>query len=269
MFSPNTFAQDDIASGPFLFANNAMAAFQNSLVSPPNRSRQNLLALKSGSVKRGAKIFEQANCATCHIPPLFTDNRIHPISEIGTNPARAQSRLDFNNLLVPPKLYTFNTPVPIPADAEVLDVPTEGITASPTSLPNGLLPDGGYRTTPLQGLYLSAPYLHDGGVAVRAGTLKVRPDGSFTVVDPSGLGLTGTLSQAKLADSASSLRALLDRQLRAQVVAANQAFPALVRGNLDGTGHEFYVDREAGFTSAQQTDLINFLLALDDNPGSF
>lgn len=200
---------------------------------------------------------------------FFTDNLIHPISELGTNPARARSRLNLNNLLVPPQLYTFNTPVPVPADAEVLTVPTDGISASPTTLPNGLLPAGGYKTTSLLGLHLSAPYLHDGGVAVRAGTLKVESDGSFTVVDPSGLGLAGTLSIGKPADSVSSLHALLDRQLRAQVIAANQANPALVRSNLDGTGHKFYVDQAAGFTLAQQTDLINFLLSLDNDPGRF
>ncbi len=49
----------------------------------------------------------------------------------------------------------------------------------------------------------------------------------------------------------------------------NKANPSLVRSNLDGTGHDFYVDRLAGFNPNQQTDLINFLLALDDVPGSF
>lgn len=268
-FSPNTNKPDDIASGPFWYAANAMAAFQNSLLPPPNRSPENQQALKSGSVQRGAKVFEQANCATCHIPPFFTDNIVHPISEIGTNPARAESRLALNNLLVPPKLYTFNTPVPIPADAETIDVPTEGISDTPTSLPKGMLPDGGYKTTSLLGVAYSAPYLHDSGVAVGKDSLKVADNGSFTVVDPSGLGLTGTLSQGKSADSANSLRALVDRNLRDQVVSANQANPGLVNSNLDGTGHDFYVDQTTGFTPAQQNDLINFLLALDDNPGSF
>lgn len=270
VFSPNTNTSDPNkpASGPFLFAANAMAAWQNSLVPPPNRTPQNQQALKSGSVERGAKVFQQANCASCHIPPFFTDNEIHPISELNTNPARANSRLKLNDLLVPPKLYTFNTPVPVPADAEVLDVPTEGISSSPTTLPTGLFPYGGYKTTSLLGLYLSAPYLHDGGVAVRTGSLEVNSDG-ISVVEPSGLGLTGTLSIGKPADSASSLRALVDRQLRAKVVEANKENPALVRSNLDGSGHDFYVDKAAGFTSAQQTDLINFLLALDNDPGSF
>lgn len=268
IFSPNTFTQDDPASGPFFFANNAMAAFQNSLVPPPNRGRRNLSALKTGSAQRGAEVFEKARCVTCHKAPFFTDNKIHPISELKTNPARAESRLDLNDLLVPPKLYTFNNPVPVPADAEVLDVPTEGISSSPTTLPNGLLPDGGYKTTSLLGLYLSAPYLHDGGVAVRGGSLQVDKNG-ITVVDPSGLGLPGTLSQGKAAGNGSSLRALIDRQLRQQVIAANQSSPALVSSNLDGTGHDFYVDKAAGFTVNQQTDLINFLLSLDDNPGKF
>jgi len=269
VFSPNTGKPDDIASGTFLFADNAMSAFQNSLVPPANQTSDNWQALNSNSVKRGAKIFEKANCATCHIPPFFTDNKIHPIDEIHSNPARAQSRLGLNKFLVPPKLYTFNTPVPIPANAEVLDLPTQGISDSHTTLPKGILPKGGYKTTSLRGLYVSAPYLHDGGAAVRAGSLKVDSNGSFTVVDKSGLGLSGTLSQGIPADAASSLRSLVDRDLRALVVKANKANPSLVRSNLDGTGHYFYVDRQAGFNSNQQTDLINFLLALDDNPGSF
>ncbi|MEH2028061.1 di-heme oxidoredictase family protein [Nostoc sp.] len=269
VFSPNTQKPGDIASGPFLFAENAMSAFQNSLVPPANQTSENWQALNNNSVKRGAKIFEKANCATCHIPPFFTDNKIHPIDDIRTNPARAQSRLALNKLLVPPKLYTFNTPVPIPANAEVLDVPTQGISDTPTTLPKGILPKGGYKTTSLRGLYVSAPYLHDGGAAVRAGSLKFDSNGSFTVVNKSGLGLSGTLSQGIPADAASSLRALVDRDLRALVVKANKANPALVRSNLDGTGHYFYVDRQSGFNSNQQADLINFLLALDDNPGSF
>ncbi|RDH47994.1 hypothetical protein [Fischerella thermalis] len=188
-------------------------------------------------------------------PTLFTYNGL-VFSPDTNNP-------DDNDLLVPPKIYSLDTPVPVPADATVLDVPTEGISVDSTTLPTGILPEGGYKTTSLRGLYFSAPYLHDGGAAVRAGSLQVNSDGSFNIVDPTGLGLTGTLSQSIPADPASSLRALLDEELRTQVIAANKANPALVRSNLDGTGHEFYVGRE------KQTDLINFLLALDDDPGRF
>ncbi|MDF5713923.1 MAG: di-heme oxidoredictase family protein [Rhizonema sp. NSF051] len=270
-FSPNSEKSNDIASGKFFFAANAMSAFQNSLVPPANRTPENKQALKSGSVERGAKVFETANCATCHIPPFFTDNKTHPINEIGTNSARAQSRLGLNKLLVEPKLYSFDTTIPVSANAEVLDLPTKGISENSTTLPSGILPNGGYKTTTLRGLYFSAPYLHDGGAAVREGSLKVFRDGRFQVVDLSGLGLTGTLSQALPADPASSLRALLDRSLREKVVGANKLNPALSpeHSNLDGTGHEFYVDSQAGFNPQQQTDLINFLLALDDDPANF
>jgi mono/diheme cytochrome c family protein len=269
VFSPNTRKPGDIARGPFLFANNAMSAWQNSLVPPANQTSENRIALQTGSVERGAQIFEQAQCLSCHKAPYFTDNITHPIAEIRTNPARAASRLAQNALLVPPKLYAFNTPVPIPSNAEVIDVPTAGIADTPTTLPKGLLPDGGYKTPSLLGLYLTPPYLHDGGAAVRQGTLQATPEGNFVVADATGLGLSGTLSRGIPAEAAGSLRALLDRSLRAQVIAANQANPALVLSNLDGTGHEFYVDAAAGYAPSQQTDLINFLLALDDNPGSF
>jgi hypothetical protein len=268
IFSPKTNQSDDIASGRFLFAVNAMAAWQNSLTSPPNRSLENGEALKSGSVQRGAAVFQKANCATCHIPPYFTDNIIHPISQVKTNSARAINRLSFDKLLVPPKLYTLNTPVPIPANAETINIPTKGISDSPTTLPKGILPNGGYKTISLLGINFSAPYLHDGGVSVRKNSLKIE-SGKVTVADPTGLGLPGTLRQGISADSASSLRALVDSNLRSQVIAANKAEPELVRGNLDGTGHNFYVDGTTGFTVKQQTDLVNFLMALDNDPGRF
>lgn len=269
VFSPNTARRRDEASGRFLFADNAMSAWQNSLVPPQNRTPENLAAFRQGSIARGAVVFQKARCNSCHIPPFFTDNRIHPISELGTNPFRGESRLGLNDLLVPPQIYALDSRVPIRPNASVLDVPTAGISATPTTLPNGLLPDGGYKTPSLRGLYLSAPYLHDGGVAVRKGALAVGKNGRFQIVDSTKLGLPGTLSQGQPADAASSLRALLDRNLRSQVVQINQASPGLVRNNLDGTGHPFYVDSAANFTPREQADLVNFLLALDDDPGTF
>jgi mono/diheme cytochrome c family protein len=268
VFSPNTLKLDP-AQGPFLFGANSMAAFQNSLLPPPNRSEANRQALASGSVGRGAVVFQDAGCASCHAGAFYTDNRIHPIGEIRSNPARARSHLALNGLLVPPEIFSLDTTVPAPPGARVLAVPTAGFSPTPTSLPTGLLPDGGYKTTALRGVYLSAPYLHDGGVAVRAGSLRFNLDGSFVVVDPQGLGLTGTLVIGVNADAASSLRALVDRQLRQQVVAANLNSPALVRSNLDGTGHDFYVDPTGGFTYAQQADLVNFLLSLDDDSARY
>ena len=268
IFSPDS-DQPNLASGKFLEGVNAMAAYQNSLVPPANKSSANKLALASGAVRRGAQVFKDAGCAGCHMSPFFTDNRIHPNSEIGANPARAVTRLALETLLVAPKIYTLNTPVPIPADAEVLDLPTAGFSPTPTSLPFGLSPGGGYRTTSLRGLAFSAPYLHDGGVAVRRDALAYSVDGSFSVVNPQGLGMAGTLNLGILPDAAGSLRALVDRRLRAQVVAANHASPALVFANLEGIGHHLWVDAEAGFSPRQQADLVDFLLALDNDPGRF
>jgi len=269
VFSPNTFALLDEARGSFLMGVNAMAAFQNSLLPPPNRSEGNREALASGSVNRGAAVFKRAGCDSCHAGPFYTDHRIHPLTEIRSNPARARSHLGLNGLLVRPEIYSLDTFVPPLPGARVLTVPTNAFSPTPTSLPTGLMPNGGYKTPPLRGVYLSAPYLHDGGVAVRLGSLRFNADGSFVVVNGQGLGLNGTLSIGINADAASSLRALVDRQLRQQVVAANQAVPGLVRSNLDGTGHEFYVDPAASFTYAQQADLVNFLLSLDDDPSQY
>jgi hypothetical protein len=269
VFSPRSGNSSDIASGPFLFAANAMAAFQNSLVPPANKSPANEAAIASGSVRRGAAVFADAGCASCHKPPFFTDNKIHKWRQIRTNPARGQSRLALEPYLVPPKLYSFDTPVPPPANAEVIEVPTQEYSLAPNRLPANLAPKGGYRTTSLVGLYLSAPYLHDGGVAVGKDALKYETSGAFSIADSARLGLPGTLLRFEPADPYASLRALVDRNLRAKVIERNRSAPQLVKVNLDGTGHEFYVDEEEGYTSQQQTDLINFLMALDDNPGQF
>jgi hypothetical protein len=69
-----------------------------------------------------------------------------------------------------------------------------------------------------------------------------------------------------LPDPAASLRVLVDRKLRKSAIANNRANPDLLLSNVDGSGHNYWVDPEAGFTTSDQTDLIQFLLSLDDNP---
>ena len=92
VFSPNSGTLNS-ASGPFLFAANAMAAFQNSLVPPPNRSEANQKAMANGSVRRGAEVFQKAGCTGCHSGPFYTDHRIHSIRAIGrTHAARSHLR---------------------------------------------------------------------------------------------------------------------------------------------------------------------------------
>jgi hypothetical protein len=119
----------------------------------------------------------------------------------------------------------------------------------------------------LIGLYVTAPYLHDGGVA--AGGEALKPDDTsdrFTVANSEQLGMAGTLLQNIQPDPGASLRVLLDRNLREKAIATNQANPNLQRSNVDGSGHNYWVDSEAGFTTQDQTDLIQFLLSLNDNP---
>jgi hypothetical protein len=56
---------------------------------------------------------------------------------------------------------------------------------------------------------------------------------------------------------------LLDDRLRRQVVAANEADPDLQAMHVHGTGHEFWVDAAAGFSSSEQQLLIQYLLTLE------
>jgi cytochrome c5 len=276
IFSPNTGNPEDPASGDFMYAVNAMAAFQNTLTPPPNTSAANAAAIASGSVERGARVFLEAGCQQCHYGSTFNDGRVHPVSEIQSNPGRAESHLGLEPFLVAPKIYPFDTVVTnggVPEGTTTIELPTAGYSRTPTSLVIGDEPNGGYKTPTLRGLYVTAPYLHDGGVAVAPGALVAGPGGWFYPAEvvggvPIGLGLPFTLQQALPADPANSLRALLDRTIRGYVVAVNESYNGgtLTLINVQGVGHDFYVDAQAGATPEQQTDLINFLLALDDDP---
>ena len=75
-----------------------------------------------------------------------------------------------------------------------------------------------------------------------------------------------TLRRALLRHHVHHLRVLLDRDLRTAAVTANRADPDLQASHADGSGHEYWVDAQAGFTTPQQTDLIEFLLSIDDDP---
>jgi hypothetical protein len=102
--------------------------------------------------------------------------------------------------------------------------------------------------TSLVGLGWTAPYLHDGGVSVG-------PDAK------ADLGVSGTLLKGLAADPRNSLRALVDRDLRARVVAANRADPGLAAVHVEGVGHEFWADATAGVSADDQQALVEFLLA--------
>jgi hypothetical protein len=229
--------------------NNAMAAWQDTIVPPraPIQAEAPVRVL-------GRQVFERAGCPRCHSGPFLTNNRVVPAFEIGANPARALALQKTEKILVDPVIYGFDTPVPVPRDAKKVKVPVDQLDRQQIALAWAHRNSGGgYKVPALVGLYWSAPYLHDGGVAVGASA-------------ESDLGIPGTLEQNKLPDPANSLRALLDRDLRARVIASNGASATLRRMNVQGTGHNFWADTQAGFTEEQQRALILYLLTFD--PGS-
>ena len=151
----------------------------------------------------------------------------------------------------PPVIYTFDTPVPLPRNPQPLPVPTGNLDPQQIDLAwahnrSG----GGYKVPALVGLYWSAPYLHDGGVAVGKDV-------------NTQLGLPGTVEQNILPDPANSLRALVDRDLRSRAVSANEASAALRRMNVQGVGHEYWADRHSGFSDQEQEALILYLLTFE------
>ncbi|MBD0268684.1 MAG: hypothetical protein ICV77_10370 [Cyanobacteria bacterium Co-bin8] len=241
---------------------NGMSAWQNTLAPPPNEAVTDV-----ASVQRGAKIFDNANCATCHSGRYFTNHRVIAQREVKTQPVRAPASKDFAEAFVPPDTYAPNVPVPLPADPMVLSVPTDITPEEDIKLAYAQSdPAGGYKVMKLIGVYLHAPYLHDGGVAASATALKQEEDGWYSVADPTQIGMVGTFMRHIKPDPGTSLRMLVDRNLRQPMVEANRANPDLQRANVSGQGHEYWVDQKAGFDPQDQTDLVNFLLSLDDDP---
>jgi hypothetical protein len=239
---------------------NGMSAWQNTLAPPPYQTTN------TDSIKRGAAIFSRAGCVECHSGRYFTNHDVIPEQEIGTQPSRAPAQAPFARILGTPRTYPSNVSVPLPSDPPVLEVPTD-ITPKPAQQLAFAInnPAGGYKVPSLIGLHVTAPYLHDGGVAASSEALK-QDDKSFSVANPKQLGMAGTLLNGIKPDPSASLRVLLDRNLRKPTVAANRANLDLQRSNIDGSGHAYWVDTKAGYTVQDQTDLIQFLLSLDDDP---
>jgi hypothetical protein len=245
---------------PFAEELNAMSAYQHSLAPPPNRHIDDIAALQ-----RGADVFVRAGCQECHSGRFFSNNRVIPLSEIGTQPSRAMGLAEMQELLGPPVVYPPDVEAPIIPGTGLLEIPINQQQMENLRLAYALDGEGGYKVVTLIGIYLHAPYLHDGGVAAGPNALALE-GGRYIVVDESELGIGGTLVRGILPDPANSLIALVDREIREAVIAANQANPELQRVNIEGIGHEFWVDQGAGFTLQDQNDLILFLLSLDDNP---
>ncbi len=228
---------------------NAMAAWQESLVPPPAPIRA-----AAGTLRLGAEVFRRAGCVSCHSGPHRTDNRVLPVGEVGTEPSRAGAFRDTQKVAGPALLYPPDTPVPVPPGTAALPVPTGGLDPRQVRLAwawDGS--PGGYKVPALTGLYWTAPYLHDGGVA--AGPDPGRQPG-----------LPATLLRGAPADPEGSLRALVDRGQRRRVVSANTAQPRLRAMHVSGAGHDYWIDGPAGFTPAEQEAAIRYLLSDEPAP---
>lgn len=223
---------------------NAMSVFQNSLLPPPVERQAD-----PEMVAQGRAVFTQAGCATCHAGPKGTNHRIVPTGVVQTEPTRAMALKATQKNWGDPLIWSFDTPVPVPPDAKVLQVPTGHLDPEQVALAMGWVGQGGYKVKDLVAVRLHAPYLHDGGVAVG-------PDLQTQV------GVANSIMQGIPADPANSLRALIDRKLRARVLAANRRAGILSGSYVRGQGHPFYVDQEAGFSQRDQDALIEYLLSL-------
>jgi hypothetical protein len=246
---------------PFASEINALSAWQLTLAPPRSTARR-----EAEAVGRGARVFERAGCARCHAGRWLTRNDVIPQPEVGTQPSRARALAAFPRVCAPARTWTPGLPVPLAPGAPSIAVPEDLVPAHVPRLAYNIgAPAGGYKIPSLLGLHVSAPYLHDGGVAVGAAALTRQGD-RIVVTDPTAIGLAGTLMRGVRVDAAASLRALVDHALREAVVAANARSESLGMAHVSGAGHPFWVDAESGYSTDEQSDLVTFLLSLDDDP---
>lgn len=227
---------------PVGYAVNALSAFQNSLKSAPR------YALNSEGVRRGQAIFESAGCGACHAGPGWSDQRVLSVEHIETEPSRAKALAETVDIVVSPETFAPDTPFPPPADATLVPIPVSSEQRERLRLSWAHGTAGGYKVKGLVGLEWSAPYLHDGGVALGPA------EGQW--------GIPGTWGRGVAPDARSSLRALIDRALRARVVAANAGSSVLAALHITGQGHPYWVDLESGFAPGDQEALLDYLLSL-------
>lgn len=240
---------------------NGMSAWQNTLAPPP------IKVAEIDTLKRGAAVFNRAGCVDCHSGRYFTNHAVIPQNEIGTQPSRAPTLAAFARNFTEAKTYPLSLSVPLPNNPPELSIPIDITPEKAQKLAFAINnAAGGYKVPSLIGLAVTAPYLHDGGVAAGRDAIELNDRGSLTITNPEQLGMTGTLMQGILPDAEASLRVLVDRRLREKAIANNRSNPDLKKANVDGSGHNYWVDKPSGFNRDDQTALIQYLLSLDDNP---
>jgi len=254
------------------FVTDAVSMMLDWVEPPPNLSPLLGNARQAGLVAKGSQIFKDEGCAKCHAGPFFTNNTIIPLKDIGTDVSRAAATRP---------LQTFFAPKYDPKTGLAVSSGLAGFLAKFFGGERT-----GYKVVTLRYLWGSAPYLHDGGVAV-----TLRNDSQPAGIDLQGLlrrpesdkiyGVAQILAardanpvQYSRANAALSLQAMLLKPEREKVIAANKerVHPiaassgrvSMASIHVQGVGHEYWVRDEVG--GDRITALVAFLLSLDDDP---
>ncbi len=224
---------------------NGMSAYMNSLVPPKTE-----LPIDHETYTRGKDVYRRAGCISCHGGKNLTSNELVTADEVGTDPSRAKAFKATQSFFSPPQLYAEGTPVPLPRNPKLVNLVRTKEEDQKLQLAWGQAnPNGAYKTISLLGLNWSAPYLHDGGVAVGKNN---------------ELGLPNTLLKGVPADPYNSLKAMVDSQLRSKVIKENLKAESLSSAHVSGKGHEYWVDNTTGFTKKEQEALLYYLLRVTD-----
>jgi hypothetical protein len=284
------------------FQSDAVSAMLDWLTPPPNRTP--LLYNARHLVRTGYEIFKSEGCARCHAGSFLTDNDVERLyarrgQEIGiaapsTSGFRSLGRGRGPGLLTTPNRSIANRELQLfvapPYDAE------NGLATAPGGPLRGLFGTRpvGYKTLTLRYLWGSAPYLHDGGVAVSLRPGSVPAEDRLETLLARGeadkmYGMASLLAYREQhqtgepwPNAALSLQGLLLRSEREKILADNRApivpvptgsadnplnapsTTSLALLGVQGIGHEFWVNDVPG--GERITSLVAFLLALDDDP---
>jgi cytochrome c peroxidase len=112
--------------------------------------------------KRGAeRFFGRANCAVCHPPPLFTDDKFHNI---------ATPQAGFER----PHLFPANATLRVAAEAQGWPVPADVDPGRQEVLPlqSSWSDLGAFKTPTLRNVALHGPYMHNGAFATLAEVMQ-------------------------------------------------------------------------------------------------
>jgi len=221
---------------PFLKRMEEIDNFLSELAPPPFPRG---LPLDAAQAAAGAPVYEQ-HCASCHEPGRQWTNKVIPIGDIGTD----RERMD-----------TWSQAAADQANRKVKEMGIQ----RPEMVKNF-----GYVSPPLDGVWLRAPYLHNGSVpTMRALLQKDRPRWffrGFDVVDPVNLGFVSDRCPGMPQhDPRGQPVSTPDTDCAADNLACSplppcQRYDASERGNGNG-GHLYGID----LSESQKVALIEYL----------